>query len=229
MSPHKKFHPVRYEHFTLIELLVVIAIIAILASMLLPTLGKSREMARSITCVNNQKQIYSGVLMYVNDWGNWMPPTDSNPRYVYYINEYLRQRSAPVALGTLLTFSSPVCPYFCPSVTVPSSSPCWSGGAMAGISASAPVSGTMRSGRAEGRTRLPSPNRAANQIATIAGNAGWALIGAAFPEPVFPVFCFELDTVRTTPVALPALPVSFATRSRRASGSRAQSRFGTLA
>ena len=53
--------------FTLIELLVVIAIIATLAAILFPIFAKAREKSFQTTCINNQRQMATGVAMYIQD------------------------------------------------------------------------------------------------------------------------------------------------------------------
>ncbi len=76
--------------FTLIELLVVIAIIAILSSILLPSLNQARGKAKLATCKSNLRQVYMGLSSYAGDENGWMPYTLWNNDYAYYIRDYVR-------------------------------------------------------------------------------------------------------------------------------------------
>lgn len=62
--------------FTLIELLVVVAIIALLMSILLPSLGRAREQAKTLKCLSNLKQVGMAAMMYANQHDNALPPAN---------------------------------------------------------------------------------------------------------------------------------------------------------
>lgn len=73
----KKMHAV--GKFTLVELLVVISIIAVLASMLLPVLGKARALALMIQCQGNAKQIILALSLYSDDANDILCPGYVSP------------------------------------------------------------------------------------------------------------------------------------------------------
>ena len=68
----------RKNGFTLVELLVVVSIIALLISILVPALGRARELARQVSCTANVSAIAKGWALYAND-NRGAPPI--LPRY----------------------------------------------------------------------------------------------------------------------------------------------------
>jgi prepilin-type N-terminal cleavage/methylation domain-containing protein len=65
----------KLKGFTLIELLVVIAIIALLISILLPSLSRARELSKRLVCSSNMKGIGTSAKIYANDnQEKWMIP-----------------------------------------------------------------------------------------------------------------------------------------------------------
>jgi prepilin-type N-terminal cleavage/methylation domain-containing protein/prepilin-type processing-associated H-X9-DG protein len=83
--------------FSLIELLVVIAIIAVLASLLLPTITLVRSAALTVGCGANQRQILLGVMAYSDEQEGFLPCSFDGGRYYPYtarVGQYLDLQSS---------------------------------------------------------------------------------------------------------------------------------------
>jgi prepilin-type N-terminal cleavage/methylation domain-containing protein/prepilin-type processing-associated H-X9-DG protein len=63
--------------FTLVELLVVIAIIALLLSILMPSLQKAKQLAQQVVCGTRDKQLGLALMSYTNDYDGWIMPVDT--------------------------------------------------------------------------------------------------------------------------------------------------------
>lgn len=71
---YKNPHPQYFSFgFTLIELLMVVAIVTMLAAILMPALGRSREQARKAACANNLHQLGISLRVYAMDNGGGYP------------------------------------------------------------------------------------------------------------------------------------------------------------
>jgi prepilin-type N-terminal cleavage/methylation domain-containing protein/prepilin-type processing-associated H-X9-DG protein len=100
--------------FTLIELLVVIAIIALLVGMLLPSLGRSRDLARQRVCQAHQRGVVMALLAYEAENKNAMPGPNTSGLALHNKGEYEQGESSPVQdwdyasplLGTAMRLST---------------------------------------------------------------------------------------------------------------------------
>lgn len=102
--------------FTLIELLVVVSIIALLVSILLPSLGKARDRARDVVCLLNLRNMNSVLFLYANDnsrhfvphWFALNPDTGN-----FYINDFESRRKVIWMFAAEKYYSNPdilLCP-----------------------------------------------------------------------------------------------------------------------
>ena len=137
----RSFSSLPAAHFTLIELLVVIAIIAVLAAMLMPALQQARERGRSVSCMNNMKQLGFANGQYMNDYDYYVPRQQGYgwvPRLLVYLGGDVR-RNAQGQLHIPKTLRSPV--MLCPSSQVMSGANTNSAGAGCNYTANQFVSG----------------------------------------------------------------------------------------
>ncbi len=100
--------------FTLIELLVVIAIIAILASMLLPSLNQARRTANRIACLNELKQVSLAESFYRNDNDQFLVPTanmvaGTSRTWGYILHDYAPAIFTRKVPGSLPIIVAPSC------------------------------------------------------------------------------------------------------------------------
>jgi prepilin-type N-terminal cleavage/methylation domain-containing protein/prepilin-type processing-associated H-X9-DG protein len=96
--------------FTLVELLVVIGIIALLISILLPSLNKARKAAQNVQCQSNVRQLAMAAIMHANDRRGYIP-TCTEHEIVFNDVDPSRQRFQYRSNGQLKDWASALLPY----------------------------------------------------------------------------------------------------------------------
>jgi len=114
--------PAPRSAFTLVELLIVIAIIAILASLLLPSLGQAKRAAGSAVCKSQLKQLAMAWIMYPEDHGGVLVPnyiTGSSPNETSTQESWVTGNAKmtttdTIRSGTLFRYVGETAVYRCP-------------------------------------------------------------------------------------------------------------------
>lgn len=102
--------------FTLIELLVVVAIIAIIAALLLPAVSRAKESGRTVSCLNNLRQMAIASATYSEDNRGGLP---------FFLN-WLRDPDVPLPdlrTGELYPYLKSPLVYMCPTDRIALGSP----------------------------------------------------------------------------------------------------------
>lgn len=100
----------RRDGFTLVEMLVTIAVIAILISILVPTIGPAMERARQASCSSNLGQCFKMVVMYASDNSGRLPQANGDDPTTF-------RTGTTAPLQTFMTRQNlPSAVWYCPSL-----------------------------------------------------------------------------------------------------------------